>query len=174
MMDVSSVDSHLHLWDPRFLEYPWLRDDPGLNRPFLPMDVPAGTAGPNGVISVQADCRDDQGLAEVDWVAGFGRDWPTLKAIVAFPTTEWGEDVDLQKLSKRPLVKGVRRLFQDREHAFVPAESTVSGARKVAAAGLTFDAGVRYTQLRELEEEFPPSYRNLPSSITWASPLFAR
>lgn len=148
------LDSHLHLWDPDVLEYPWLRNDPALNKPFLPTDVPCAAMATNGVIFVQADCRDDQGLAEVDWVTAVGHNWPALVAIVAFAPIERGEEIehDLQQLMKRPLVKGVRRLFQDRDASFMLGASTIAGARTIAAAGLTFDACVRHTQLGDLEE----------------------
>lgn len=160
------LDSHLHLWDPNLFDYPWLRNDPVLNRPFLPADVPPDAAQATGIIFVQADCRDDQGLAEVDWVTALATTWPALAAIVAFAPIERGKEVEpyLQELLKRPLVRGVRRLFQDREPAFILAESTVSGAGKVAEAGLTFDACVRPTQLRELES-FAASLPQLPIVI---------
>lgn len=146
------LDSHLHLWDPGLLDYPWLRNDPVLNRPFLPADVPPQAAR-GGVIFVQADCREDQGLAEVDWVTSLAKVWPALRAIVAFAPIERGKEVEpyLQELLKRPLVRGVRRLFQDREPSFILARTTMSGAGKVADAALSFDACVRHNQLPELE-----------------------
>ena len=38
MIDFPIVDSHLHVWDPAILDYPWLPGIPFLNRPFLPKD----------------------------------------------------------------------------------------------------------------------------------------
>lgn len=148
------LDSHLHLWDPEVFEYPWLRNEAALNRPFLPHHVPAAATASGGVIFIQADCRDDQGLDEVDWVLALAPRWPALTAVVAFAPLERAGEIDqyLRQLQERPLVKGVRRLFQDRDAGFMLAESTLDGARKVAAAGLTFDACVRATQLRELAE----------------------
>jgi L-fuconolactonase len=36
------IDSHLHLWDPAALEYPWLAREPALRRSFLPTDLDTG------------------------------------------------------------------------------------------------------------------------------------
>lgn len=148
------LDSHLHLWDPGVFEYPWLSNGAALNRPFLPPYVPVAATATDGIIFIQADCRDDQGLEEVDWVLVLGRTWPALSAIVAFAPIERVGEVDayLRQLQERAMVKGVRRLFQDQDAGFMLAGPTLDGARKVAAAGLTFDDCVRHTQLRELEE----------------------
>ena len=41
------IDSHIHLWDPTVLRYPWLDSEEELGRPFLPADLHAsgGSAG---------------------------------------------------------------------------------------------------------------------------------
>ena len=35
MIDFPIVDTHLHVWDPGYLRYPWLSDIPMLNKPHL-------------------------------------------------------------------------------------------------------------------------------------------
>lgn len=148
------VDSHVHVWDPAQLHYGWLEDAPGLNAPFLPADLPHSTADTSGCVFVQADCADRQSLAEVDWVASLAPDWPRLSAVVASAEIERGDAVaaDVEQLLQRPLVKGVRRIFQDRDESFILAADTIAGARRIARAGLTFDACIRHGQLAALTE----------------------
>jgi L-fuconolactonase len=146
------VDSHVHVWDPALLRYDWLNGVPALNGPFLPQALPhpPGTRS----VFVQADCRDDQALKEVDWVSGLAADWPELAAVVAFAPIHRGDAVsrDLDELRQRPLVRGVRQLLQDREAGFMLAPETLAGARQAGRVGFTFDACVRSSQLLELAE----------------------
>ncbi len=37
------VDTHLHIWNPRYLRYPWLDDIPLLNKPYLLEDYKKAT-----------------------------------------------------------------------------------------------------------------------------------
>lgn len=146
------IDSHVHIWDPAVLEYGWLADSPGLNRQFLPPDLPHTQANTQAAVFVQADCRDDQALKEVDWVSSLSPGWPQLAGIVAFAPISRGDRVavDLDQLLERPLVRGVRQLFQDKDNDFMHSSATVAGARQVAATGLTFDACIRASQLPAL------------------------
>lgn len=144
------VDAHLHVWDPARLDYEWLKAMPALNRKFLPEDLPAAHGRRTAAVFVQADCAPQQGIAEVEWAIGHA--WPGLSAVVAFAPLELGESLQphLEALADRPLVKGVRRLMQGCDPAFITAESTIAGARAVARAGLVFDACILWHQLGAL------------------------
>lgn len=148
------IDSHVHLWDPAALDYAWLADLPGLNKPFLPPDLPHTPATTRAAVFVQADCRADQALKEVDWVARLSAGWPQLAGIVAFAPISHGDKVagDLDQLLQRPLVRGIRELLQDKDPSFILDPATLAGARQVAAAGLAFDACIRFPQLPALAE----------------------
>ena len=148
------LDTHVHVWDPAVLDYAWLAGAPGLNHPFLPADLPHTPQNTGGAVFVQADCRDDQALKEVDWVSGLRTDWPQLAGIVAFAPISKGDAVeqDLGQLLERPLVRGVRQLFQDRDESFMLHQDTLAGARRVAASGLVFDACIRSGQMAPLAE----------------------
>lgn len=148
------IDTHVHVWDPAALDYAWLADVPALNKPFMPSDLPHTVADTRAAVFVQADCREDQALKEVDWVSGLSTGWPRLAAIVAFAPVSRGDKVaeDLGQLLERPLVRGVRQLFQDRDHSFILHPAMLAGAREVAKAGLTFDACIRSGQLAALAE----------------------
>jgi len=148
------IDSHVHLWDPAALDYAWLTGSPALNKAFLPPDLPHTPANTRAAVFVQADCRAEQAVKEVDWVASLSADWPQLAAIVAYAPISRGDKVaaDLGPLLQRPLVRGVRELFQDQDPSFILDTSTLAGARQVAAAGLRFDACIRFPQLPALAE----------------------
>jgi L-fuconolactonase len=151
---VKVIDSHVHIWDPAQLGYGWLENNVQLNRAFLPQDLPHTQDNTRAAVFVQADCREDQGLKEVDWVEGLTSDWPALAAVVAFAPIANGDSVarDLEELAQRPLVRGIRQLFQDRDESFILAPQTLAGARHVARAGFTFDACVRFSQLDSLAQ----------------------
>ena len=112
----------MHFWDRGRLDYAWLTGaSPALQRDFLPEDL--GTelssltrARPAGQVFVQADCRADQGAAEVEWVHALARSGADLLAVVAHAPLERGEACgpELERLVRTaPLVSGVRRLLQD-------------------------------------------------------------
>lgn len=168
-MDV--LDSHVHLWDPQVLHYPWLDGLPGLSRRFdLSSWARDGANGPAGdvittvdgtvpvrvstAVVVEADCSPAQSLAEVDWVSRLPAEATAVAGIVAAAPLEDGGRLPwhLAALLERPLVRGVRRLFQDEPASFLTAPETLVGARQVAAASLTFDACVRHQQLPALAE----------------------
>lgn len=148
------IDSHVHIWDPAGLDYTWLEGAPPLNKPFLPEDLPHTGANTRAAVFVQADCRDDQALKEVDWVSGLHAGWPQLAGIVAFAPISRGDAVakDLDELLERSLVRGIRQLFQDRDESFMLDSKTLAGARQVAASGLVFDACIRAEQLGALAD----------------------
>lgn len=142
-LESAMIDSHVHVWDPRINHYGWLEGE--LNRPFLPDDLAADHAQVEGFVFVQADA--DDGLAEARWVNEL--DWPRLRGIVAFAPVERPELLgdQLADLATIDRVVGVRRLLQDEPDDFFDRPELVDGLRRVAAAGLTFDACIRARQL---------------------------
>ena len=131
------ADGHVHFWDPDRLHYDWLPDE--LRRPLLPPDYDGGA---DALVFVQADCRADEGLAEVEWVESLG----AAAAIVAFAALEHGPD--LREVAARPSVKGVRRLLQGEPDALFAA--VMPGVRACGESGLVFDACVTAPQLPRL------------------------
>jgi L-fuconolactonase len=133
------IDAHIHFWDPARLHYAWLEEIPALHRPFLPTEVEA-----EGFVFVQADCRDDEAWAEVEWVSDLAREHPIL-GIVAYAPVH--RHADLGRLAAHPLVVGVRKLLQGEPDALLGSEALVAGVRALAEHGLTFDACVTHPQL---------------------------
>lgn len=149
------VDSHLHFWDPARLDYPWLKGSP-LGAAHLPADYFRATAGRVGkVIFVQAECRHDQALAEVDWVTSLAACDRRISAIVAFAPA--GDPPRLAsllaQLRRRPLVRGIRCLTQDEGDPQACLRAPfAAGVKQIAEAGLIFEAGVNAPQLRALAQ----------------------
>jgi L-fuconolactonase len=146
------VDAHLHFWDPARLHYPWLREAPGLERPFMPRDLDTGGVPLEGFVFVEADRSPEQRLQEADWAIGLAQTDSRLMAVVASiaPTRPQSVRSQLRELEQRPLVKGVRGLFQDQDPSLITAPETLKAAEAVAQAGLAFDACIRHSQLAAL------------------------
>ncbi|MFF2486585.1 amidohydrolase family protein [Microbacterium sp. NPDC058062] len=147
------VDGHLHLWDREVLTYEWLEGP--LLRSFGPdeLDVALQEApeADCGFVFVQAECAPEQSIAEVDWVASLTHRVPVRGIVARAPLEDPGATEEhLAAFAERPLVVGVRRLLQSEPDGFGLRPGFLRGAQAVAAAGLTFDAGVRWTQLPDL------------------------
>lgn len=155
MCDMRVVDGHLHLWDPEVLTYEWLEGS--LLRSFGPdeldialQDAPDADAS---FVFVQAECAPGESIAEVDWVASLAPRVPVRGIVARAPLEDLAAtDALLAAYAERPLVVGVRRLLQSEPEGFSAAPRFRSAARAIAAAGLTFDAGVRWTQLPAVVE----------------------
>jgi L-fuconolactonase len=151
------IDTHVHLWDPRRLRYPWLVDIPALNRPFLPEDYRAASAEAPPAKFVVVECGCDSALSsgEVRWVSELARIEPRLRGIIAHAPLERGMAVrdQLVELAKDPLVKGVRRLLQGETAAeFCLQPEFVAGVRLLAEFDFTFDVCIRHEQLPAVTE----------------------
>jgi L-fuconolactonase len=151
------VDSHVHLWDPARLRYPWLTGLPALNRPFLPADfAAAGTAADIGKwIFIECGCEPAESLAEVDWICELAKNEKRIRGIVAHAPLEKGEDVraDLEKLAGRPLVKGVRRNLQSEARLdFCLEPGFLAGVKLLKNFSFSFDICIRHEQLPAVAE----------------------
>lgn len=168
MNDLRIIDSHVHLWDTNFLNYPWLEKFEPLRPPALPADYAAAWSGrrsPSALVHVQADVRQDLALEEVDWVAGLDSEIP-LAGIVGSAVLERGAAVEeeIQDLRERPLVKGVRRNTQDAPAGTVCSPSYVEGMVRTAKAGLTIDLCVRGHQLPEVVQGLEALFNTVPEA----------
>jgi predicted TIM-barrel fold metal-dependent hydrolase len=144
------IDSHLHLWDPAALDYPWLADEPALQRAFLIADLDTGGHEVNGVIVVEAGCRD--GRTELDWLTRVAKRWPLIVGVVVQVPLEAGPRATalVADVARHPLTVGIRRNVQDEPDGFLLGPPMVDGVRQLAEHGLPFDACVREHQLKDL------------------------
>ena len=146
---MTAVDTHVHIWDPRLLDYPWLRGAGALDAPFLPADYPSASA--ERVVFVQADCAPPQALDEARWVAGLAPEWPQLAGIVAGADLRSAElEQHLDSLGEIGLVVGVRHLLQGEAIERLSEPALRRGLGALAARGLTFDACIQHPQLGAL------------------------
>ena len=162
MGDLTIIDTHVHLWDTNCLDYPWLKSNPQLNKPFLLEDFDQHTAGLNisKIVFIECAVNDAQKRREVDWVTSLAEKNPRIAAIVASALIERGERArgELEYLAQNPKVKGVRRMpFALSEDGSLTADF-VRGVRLLADYNLSFDLCLSYTQLRiaiELVQQCP-------------------
>ncbi len=147
------VDAHVHLWDPSRLRYTWL-DGTELDRLIDASTLLAASGPVTDFVVVQGDCADTQGLAEVEWLIEQSGQLPGMRGIVAFAPLERGAEArdDLDALRGIPSVVGVRRLIQDEKPGFAVADRFLDGVAALADLELTFDIGVRSSQLDEAIE----------------------
>ena len=146
------VDTHVHLWHPKQLRYPWLSEVPSLNRPYLLKDYTDASdeLEIESIVFVQCDTHPDDGLKETAWVTSLATTVePRIQGIVAWAPLEEGKQVApfVEKLSENPRVKGIRRLIQSESVDFCVQPDFVSGVKTLSQYGLSFDICIFHTQL---------------------------
>lgn len=150
MPDFPIVDSHLHLWDPQRLSYPWLSGT--LDRPFLAADFQAASAGVSIESLVFLECAAAPHLTfdEAAFVLEQARAEPRIAAMVCHAALETGDAVrpDLERLAATDKVRGVRRIYQDEpDTAFCTRPDFIAGVRALADHGLSFDMCIKHPHL---------------------------
>jgi L-fuconolactonase len=145
------IDSHLHLWDPQRLSYPWLFEP--LDRAFLPADFRAASAGVEieALVFLECGAAVDQTFAEAEQVLAWAREEPRIAAMVCNAALETGDAVraDLERLAGMDKVRGIRRIYQDEpDPAYCLRPDFVAGVRALADYGLSFDLCLKHPQLQ--------------------------
>jgi L-fuconolactonase len=138
------IDTHLHLWDPARIAYPWLAGVPALDRPFLLPEFrdAAGEVAIEALVFVQCEAAFDQYEAEAEFAAEQARIDPRLESLVAWAPLEKGGAVeaDLERLSRHSGLRGIRRIIQfEPDLDFCLRPGFVEGVRSLSAFGLSFD-----------------------------------
>ncbi|MBL4576005.1 MAG: amidohydrolase family protein [Opitutaceae bacterium] len=152
MPDFPIVDSHLHIWDPDNLNYPWLSGVSKLNRAFLPDDYrqECGVVDVDTMVFIECDAHPDEARPEVDWVNAQATIDPRIKAIVAFAPLDLGDAVraHLERLADVNRVRGIRRIYQDEtDTEFCLRPKFVEGVRALSEYGLSFDICIKHPHL---------------------------
>lgn len=152
MINSPIVDTHVHLWDTRYLSYPWLEGYQKLKHPFLLEDFYAATSTlpVEKMVFLQCDPVPEQNLQEVEWVTSLAKQEPRLRGIVASGQLELGEGVRpyLESLRAFPLVRGIRRLLHiETDDRFCLQPDFIKGVQLLAEYGLSFDLCCTHKQL---------------------------
>jgi L-fuconolactonase len=146
------VDSHLHIWSPSTLNYPWLPGVPLLHREFLTEDYRAecGPVEVEAMVFIECDAHPDEARPEVDWVNSQAQIDPRIQAIVAFAPMTKGAAVRplLEDLAGAERVRGIRHIYQDEADTdFCLQPEFVEGARALPDYGLSFDLCIKHPHL---------------------------
>jgi L-fuconolactonase len=164
MITVPIIDTHLHLWDPARLPYPWLSGEPKLNRPHLLEDYRQATAGLPIEKMVFVQCEADFAAyrKEVDWVTEQAQQDTRLQAIVAWAPLENGEAARdaLAELKTNPLLRGIRRIIQfESDPGFCLRPDFVRGVQLLADFDLHFEICIKgddqWTNTLKLVQQCP-------------------
>ena len=152
MLPFPLIDTHLHLWDPGYLRYPWLDDNALLNKPYLLADYNrhCGPVQVEKMVFLQCECDPAQFQAEADWVTEVTQVEPRIRGIVPWAPLEKGEGAraELARLAANPLIKGIRRIIQfEADPAFCLRQDFVRGVQLLPEYGLSFDICINHTQL---------------------------
>jgi L-fuconolactonase len=151
-LDFPIVDTHLHLWDPDHLRYPWLKGNELLNRRYL-LDEYRQATGPVDVgkmVFLQCECDPAQFLDEAAWVTELAAADPRIQGIVPWAPLELGDAARpaLEELARNPLIKGIRRIIQfEPDMDFCLRPDFVRGVQALPDYGFSFDICINHLQL---------------------------
>ena len=148
----SIIDTHLHLWDPGVIRYPWLDDNRLLNRPYLLEDYRAatGTVPIESMVFVQCEADFAAFEAEAQWATDLSKTEPRVRALVAWAPLEKGTAVaeDLSRLTRHSLLRGIRRIIQfESDLNFCLRDDFVAGVKTLADYDLSFDICVDHRHM---------------------------
>lgn len=147
------IDTHLHLWDPNNLRYPWLDEIPLLNKPYLLNDYDDATSGiiVEKMVFVQCECLFSQCEQEAEWVTRLAQADERIQGIVPWAPLEKGEGAKdiLERFSQNQLVKGIRRIIQfEPDDGFCLQPGFIRGVRMLAEYNMSFDLCISHLQLK--------------------------
>ncbi|MEJ6781071.1 amidohydrolase family protein [Aminobacter sp. Piv2-1] len=155
MPDIPIVDTHLHLWNPALIPYPWLEENELLNKPYLLEDYARAFTSTSieAMVFVQCEARFDRYLDEAAWAADQARIDPRIKAMVAWAPLDKGTAVreDLERLARHAILRGIRRIIQFEEDIdFCLRPSFVEGVRTLSEYGLSFDICIDHRHMANI------------------------
>ncbi|MAE63713.1 MAG: amidohydrolase [Phycisphaeraceae bacterium] len=144
MLDFPIVDTHLHLWNPGEIDYPWLSDVPKISGPHL-LDDYNRALGPvevDGMVFLQCECEPSQYQQETAWVSALAGEDPRIRGIVSWAPLERGDAAraDLEALAANPLVRGIRRIIQfEDDPDFCLRPDFIRGVQMLGEFAMSFD-----------------------------------
>jgi L-fuconolactonase len=149
------IDTHLHLWDPKRIRYPWLDDNALLNEPYLLEHYLAATRGLpiEAMIFVQCEADFAAFREEAAWVAELARAEPRIRGLIAWAPLEKGRAVesDLQILKRHGILRGIRRIIQfEPDLEFCLRPKFIEGVRTLKDFDLSFDICIDHRHMANI------------------------
>jgi L-fuconolactonase len=143
------VDAHHHLWSYDPTEYDWIDGSMAmLRRDFLSADLEreAAAAGVSATVAVQAR----QTLDETDWLLGIAADHELIAGVVGWaPIASPQFEKELERLSQRPLLKGLRHVVQAEPAGFLDQPAFNAGIAAMEPTSLVYELLIFAHQLQE-------------------------
>lgn len=155
MPNIPIIDTHLHLWNPAHLRYPWLEENVLLNRPYLLGDFDDASAPIQieSMVFVQCEVDFSMYFEEAEWVSMLARKESRLKGLVAWAPLEKGNAVreDLEALKRHSILRGIRRIIQfEPDLDFCLRADFVDGVRALADYDLSFDICIDHRHMANI------------------------
>lgn len=152
MLSFPIIDTHLHLWEPKRLRYPWLDGSETLNRPFALKEFHQASAGVpiEKIVFLQCDCISEQYQQEIAFVEACAQEEPRLQGIVPWGPVDQGEaaEPEIAELASNPRIKGVRRLLQSEpDLGFCLEAKFLRGLNLLGQYDLHFELCVTHRQI---------------------------
>lgn len=142
---VSIIDTHVHLWDIKRMDYPWLEQVPAINRSFFIADYQQATQHLpiKKMVVVQGECLPGQYLEEVAFIREEASKDDRIRGIVAWAPVEnpYQMEEALQAFTKISIVKGIRRMY-DHDPLLCTSPSFIAGLQQLPAYDLSFDVSI--------------------------------
>jgi L-fuconolactonase len=149
------VDTHLHIWDPTAIRYPWLDANALLNRPYLLDDYRKAFSSAEVEAMVFVQCEADFAAFEDEaaWVARQAEIDQRIRGMVAWAPLERGKaaEADLLSLKRHGILRGIRRIIQFEDDIdFCLRPDFVEGVRLLPQHGLSFDICIDHRHMANI------------------------
>ena len=146
------IDAHQHFWQVGRFDYPWMTSELGvLYRDYLPAELEPVLKN-NGVsqtVLVQAS----NSVAESRWLLNLAAENDFIAGVVGWVDLRTADlEPQLAELTAHPKFKGVRHLVESEpEDDWLVQPEVISGLRRLARRGLTYDLLVHTRHLRHVQ-----------------------
>jgi L-fuconolactonase len=151
-MSSDCVDAHQHFWRYSPHTHAWIDDSMAvLKRDFLPSDLESLLIanGFGGCLAVQAQ----QDAAETEWLLALAEEHGFIRGVVGWvDLLALNVEGDLERLSQRPKLRGVRHIVQSEPDGFMAGAAFRRGIAALERCGLTYDVLIYERQIPEAIE----------------------
>lgn len=157
MIDFAITDTHVHLLDTSRFKYSWAAGAPKLGRDWTIHDL-EHAAKPymiESMVFVEVDVDYPQHMDEAEWVQQLARGDSRLKGCVGSLPLEEGPklEADLERLSEFPVMRGIRRLIQNKsDPEFVLRPDFIAATRLLPKYNFSFDVCIYHHQFGNVIE----------------------